>query len=134
MGSKLADIGAAFDVGDKDLRELRRQRRRDILTKIAQVSAPIVSVILGVLAAEAVYPVHSHPYDTYPYVPIMLASSTTSHHERRPWTAPIVLSVALFIVTFAFVALFNSAANDNYGVTTKYGVFSGRGDVGGIKT
>ena len=133
MGSKLVDVGATLDVGSNDLRELRKQRRRDILTRIAQASAPIVSVILGILAAEAAYPVRTNLHDSYPYAPLLLSSLTTSHRVRKSWMGPIILSVALFIAAFAFVALFNTAASDNYGVTTKYGVFSASGYAQGMR-
>lgn len=128
MGSKLVDVGATLDVGSNDLRELRRRRKLDVLTRITQASAPVASAILGVLGAEATYPVTRPAYYSYPFVPIMLASLTTPQRARRSWAGAIILSVALFIVTFVFVALFNTAANDNYGVTTKYGVFSRSGD------
>lgn len=133
MGSKLVDFGATLDVGSNDLRELRKRRRRDILTRIAQASAPIVSAILGILAAEAAYPVRTNLHDSYPYAPLLLSSLTTSHRERKSWTGPIILSVALFIAAFAFVALFNTAASDNFGVTTKYGVFSASGYAQGMR-
>ena len=128
MGSKLVDVGASLDVGNNDIREIRKRRRLDMLTRIAHASAPVASAILGVLAAEATYPVTRPAYYSYPFLPILLASLTTPHRARRSWTGTIILSVALFIVTFVFVALFNTAANDNYGVTTKYGVFSRTGD------
>jgi len=127
MGSKLAEVGASIGMEDNDIKELRRQRRRDILTRIAQASAPILSVILGILAAETKYP-PQYSSDSYPYATVMLASSTRPHFERRPWTGPILLSIGLFIVAFSFVALFNSAAGDNFGISTRYGVYPGRGD------
>jgi len=135
MGSKLVEVGATLNVDSDALRDLKKQRRRDTLTRIAQAFIPLFSAILGILAAEEAYPVGPRVYHSYPLAcsSLMLATSGRIHYGRRSWTGPIILSVALFVVAFVFVALFNTAANDNYGATPRYGVFSGVEGFGGSR-
>jgi hypothetical protein len=134
MGSKVVDVGAKLGVAEKDLRALRKQRRRDVLTRIAQSSVVVISAVLGLISAQVIYPARTYVHDSYPYAPLMLASLTTPHPTRRSWIGPIILSAVLFIVTFAFMALANSAVHkDYYAPTPKYGVFSGSGEAGGTR-
>lgn len=126
MGSRLVDVGKSIGVNDADLKEMKRQRRRDFLTRIGQAAMPLASIIIGIYAADTAYPRHQELADgSYPFIPLVLASSSRTYFRRRSWTGPILVSIGLFIAAFAFVALFNTAANDNYGITTKYGVFDG---------
>ena len=126
MGSKLVEVGAALDVGRDDLREIKRQRRRHRLTAIAQVFAPLASATIGILAAEEAYPIEPRLPSGYPYAtaPLFVATAGRTYYGRRSWVGPIILSVVLFIVTFVFVALFNTAANDR--PVLRYGVYPGR--------
>jgi len=135
MGSKLAEVGVKLDVSGDDLRELKRQRRRDVLTRFGQIIAPVTSVILGILAAEEVYPIASRTYHGYPYIgsAFMMVSKGKEFYPRRSWVGPVILSVALFIIAFAFVATFNTASNDDYfGPTPEYGVFRRYVGAGGV--
>ena len=133
MGSKLAEASSELDVGAEDVAVIKRHRRRWILTRLAQFVMIAISALLGVIAAEVVFPVH-YQYHSYPYAPIALASLTESRSFRRTWIGAIITSVALFIVAFVAVAVMNEAASGNYGVTTRYGLYSKGGSLREVMT
>lgn len=133
MGSKLVEVGSTLDVSSEDVRDLQKQRRRGTLAGIARYVAPVTSVILGILAAEEVYPIGPRVYDSYPFAAgsLVLSSSRRANGGRRAWIGVLILSIALFAVSFLSVALYNTAANDNYGASPRYGVFCVSGSHGG---
>ncbi len=124
MGSRLAEVGSTLEVSQDDLREIRRQRRRDRLVVIAQLFAPVAFALLGVLAAEEAYPFTPRTNSGYPLAPaaLVVASERKKFFTRRSWAGSIILSLVLFIVTFVSVALYNTPSND--GSVTLYGVYS----------
>lgn len=127
MGSKLAEIGSTLDVSQDDLREIRRQKRRDRLVVIGQILAPIASAVLGVIAAEEAYPYTPRNTGGYPLATATLAVATQgkTFFPRRSWAGSILMSVILFATMFVSVALFNTPATDE--PVTLYGVYSQRG-------
>jgi predicted permease len=126
MGSRLAEVGSTLEVSQEDIQEIRRQKRRDRLVAIAQLFAPVASAVLGLLAAEEVYPFTPRTYSGYPLASaaLMVASERKTFFTKRSWAGSIILSVLFFIVTFVSVALYNTPSND--GLTTRYGVYSVR--------
>ena len=131
MASKLDDAAAKLGVIGEDFGTLKKQRRRDVLTRVAQSSMVIVSALLGLVGAQIVCPARPYVSDTYPFIPIILSSMTLRRSARRTWIVPIVLSAAVFIVNFTFMAIANNEVYTGYfGPTTKYSVFSGNAGEG----
>ncbi len=128
MGSKLVGTDTLLGVGGEDLRAIKAGRRRETLAKVGHVLAPAASAILGILAGNEAYPVHARPASFYPYASsaVLMTSSFVSSNSRQRWTATLVISVIVFIVAFVSLAFLNGAVNSSFGVSPKYGAYSGR--------
>ncbi len=128
MGSKLVGLAASLDVGGEDIHAMGSRRRRETLHKVVQVAAPSISAIVGIIAGNETFPVHSRPDSFYPYASsaILLTASSTSSGGHSRWLSTVVVSAIVFIVAFLSLALLNGAVNDSYGVSPRYGVFHGR--------
>lgn len=128
MGSKLVGLGTSLGVEVEDIRAIGTRKRREMLHKVVHVAAPSISAIIGIIAGNEAFPVHSRPESFYPFASgaaLLTASSSSSDGHSR-WLSTILVSATVFIVAFVSLALLNGAINDCYGVSPKYGAFSSR--------
>lgn len=128
MGSKLVGLGASLGVGGDDIRSMGSRKRRETLHKVVQVAAPSIAAIVGILAGNETFPVHSRPDSFYPFAgsTLLLTASSTSSGGHSRWLSTVVVSSIVFIVAFVSLALLNGAVNDSYGMSPRYGAFHGR--------
>lgn len=123
MIPRVGELKQVLEMSRSDLQEVRFLKRQRLREKIAHVALPAFSAIAGLVAGDALHPIHEQDQTSYPYGLLMMAAPATALSGRRSWIATIIVSLVLFIFAFSFISWVNSGVNNSFGVTTKYGVF-----------
>lgn len=120
----LKDIGKSLDMTEKDFRDVKKTASKQRLMHIAKLGLPILSFVLGLLVGRMANP-PSAINDSYPFLGVAGVQAAPRTPRRLTWTATIILSVVLYVFG---LLLYESMAQDSFGVVTLYGPHSRQPD------